>query len=94
MDRCNLTILFEPNQEDLAEFLADHQVEVVASMPCYSAANVDAQRGDGVFDLSIKGLQKLNALGYGKNPNLLLNLVYNPGGADFAAIAGRIGKRL
>ena len=81
MDRCNLTILSEPNQEDLAEFLADHQVEIVASMPCYSAQNVDAQRGDGVFDLSIAGLQKLNALGYGTDPKLPLNLVYNPGGA-------------
>ena len=81
MDRCNLTILFEPNQEDLAEFLADHQVEIVASMPCYSAQNVDAQRGDGVFDLSIAGLQKLNSLGYGIDPKLPLNLVYNPGGA-------------
>ena len=82
MDRCNLTILFEPNQDDLAEFLADHQVEIVASMPCYNAANVDAQRGDGVFDLSIAGLQKLNELGYGTDPQLPLHLVYNPGGAS------------
>lgn len=81
MDRCNLTILFEPGQDDLAEFLTDYQVEIVASMPCYSAENVDAQRGDGVFDLSIAGLQKLNALGYGTNPKLPLHLVYNPGGA-------------
>ncbi len=81
MDRCNLTILFEPNQEDLAAFLAQNEVEIVASMPCYSAQNVDAQRGDGVFDLSIAGLQKLNALDYGTNPKLILNLVYNPGGA-------------
>ena len=81
MDRCNLTILFEPNQENLAEFLAENEVEIVASMPCYSAANVDAQRGDGVFDLSILGLQKLNSLGYGHDPKLQLNLVYNPGGA-------------
>ena len=56
IDRCNLTILFEPGQQDLAQFLADQQVEVVASMPCYSAANVDKQRGDGVFDLSITAL--------------------------------------
>ena len=81
MDRCNLTILFEEGQENLAPFLADHQVEIVASMPCYSARNVDAQRGDGVFDLSIAGLQKLNSLGYGLDPKLQLNLVYNPGGA-------------
>ncbi|NRA23029.1 MAG: arsenosugar biosynthesis radical SAM protein ArsS [Oleispira sp.] len=87
IDRCNLTILNEPGQEDLAQFLADHQVEVVASLPCYSENNVDAQRGKGVFESSIEGLQKLNALGYGKagdgvdEPWLPLNLVYNPGGA-------------
>jgi radical SAM/Cys-rich protein len=81
IDRCNLTILFEPGQEDLAEFLAEQRVEVVASMPCYSAANVDKQRGDGVFDKSIAALQKLNALGYGvPGSGLLLNLVYNPQG--------------
>lgn len=79
MDRCNLTILSEPGQEDLAQFLADHGVDVVASMPCYSAANVDKQRGDGVFDRSIAGLQQLNALGYGQpGSGLSLNLVYNP----------------
>ena len=83
IDRCNLTILFEPGQHDLAQFLADQQVEVVASMPCYSAANVDKQRGDGVFDLSIAGLQQLNALGYGQpDSGLVLNLVYNPQGAS------------
>lgn len=80
IDRCNLTILFEPEQEDLAQFLADHDVEVTASMPCYSQENVDKQRGDGVFDKSIAGLQKLNSLGYGKR--LPLNLVYNPLGAS------------
>ena len=83
IDRCNLTILFEPGQQDLAQFLADQQVEVVASMPCYSAANVDKQRGDGVFDLSIAALQQLNALGYGQpGSGLVLNLVYNPQGAS------------
>ena len=83
IDRCNLTILFEPGQHDLAQFLADQQVEVVASMPCYSAANVDKQRGDGVFDLSIAALQQLNALGYGQpGSGLMLNLVYNPQGAS------------
>ena len=83
IDRCNLTILFEPGQQDLAQFLADQQVEVVASMPCYSAANVDKQRGDGVFDLSIAALQQLNALGYGQpGSGLMLNLVYNPQGAS------------
>jgi radical SAM/Cys-rich protein len=81
IDRCNLTILFEPNQEGLAEFLAEHQVEVVASLPCYSLENVDKQRGEGVFDKSIAGLRKLNALGYGQpGSGLLLNLVYNPQG--------------
>ena len=81
IDRCNLTILFEPGHEDLAEFLAENQVEIVASLPCYSLENVDKQRGKGVFDKSIKGLQKLNALGYGKQGSgLKLNLVYNPQG--------------
>lgn len=82
IDRCNLTILFEPDQEDLAEFLAEHRVEIVASMPCYSLENVDKQRGEGVFDKSIAALQKLNALGYGRaGSGLTLNLVYNPQGA-------------
>lgn len=81
IDRCNLTILSEPGQEDLAAFLAEQGVQVVASMPCYSPANVDRQRGDGVFDLSITGLQQLNALGYGvEGSDLTLNLVYNPQG--------------
>ena len=80
MDRCNLTILFEPNQEGLAEFLATHSVEIVASLPCYDFENVDAQRGTGVFEKSIRALQILNALGYGRSPNLPLNLVYNPAG--------------
>lgn len=83
IDRCNLTILFEPGQDGLAEFLAAQRVEVVASMPCYCAANVDRQRGDGVFDLSIAALQQLNALGYGQEGSrLILNLVYNPQGAS------------
>ncbi len=82
MDRCNLTILLEPAFDGTAEFLAEHRVEIVASMPCYSPANVDAQRGDGVFDASIRALQLLNRLGYGHSPGLALNLVYNPlGGA-------------
>lgn len=81
IDRCNLTILQEPGQEDLAEFLAAHQVEVVASMPCYLEDNVDRQRGKGVFDASIRGLQRLNALGYAREGSgLLLNLVFNPQG--------------
>jgi len=80
MDRCNLTILEQPGQEDLGEFLAANQVEVVASMPCYLQDNVERQRGKGVFDGSIRGLKKLNALGYGRDPALTLNLVYNPQG--------------
>jgi radical SAM/Cys-rich protein len=81
IDRCNLTILLEPGHEDLAEFLRDHRVEIVASMPCYSAENVNAQRGDGVFDASIEALRRLNALGYGTRDELPLHLVYNPVGA-------------
>ena len=82
LDRCNLTILSEPGYEDLAEFLAEQQVQVVASLPCYLQENVDTQRGKGVFDGSMIGLQKLNALGYGKaNSGLTLSLVYNPIGA-------------
>lgn len=81
IDRCNLSILFEPGQEGLAEFLAEQQVEIVASLPCYTLDNVDQQRGKGVFDKSIAGLQKLNALGYGREGSgLTLNLVYNPQG--------------
>jgi len=81
IDRCNLTILSEPGHEDLARFLADNQVEVVASLPCYTEDNVDEQRGNGVFNASISGLQQLNALGYGKpGTGLSLNLVYNPTG--------------
>jgi radical SAM/Cys-rich protein len=82
MDRCNLTILEEPGQADLADFLAEHGVEIIASLPCYLGENVDGQRGKGVFDASIRGLQRLNALGYGAEDaevtGRLLNLVYNP----------------
>lgn len=83
IDRCNLTILSEPGQETLAQFLADNRVVVTASLPCYSEDNVDAQRGKGVFDRSIAGLRALNALGYGREGGELeLNLVYNPQGAS------------
>jgi radical SAM/Cys-rich protein len=82
MDRCNLTILEEPGQEELSEFLAKHRVEIIASLPCYLRENVDFQRGNGVFDRSIRALKKLNQLGYGqKGSDLTLNLVYNPLGA-------------
>lgn len=81
IDRCNLTILSEPGQEDLTDFLASHNVEIVASLPCYLEDNVDAQRGSGVFERSINGLQQLNALGYGQDDGALkLNLVFNPTG--------------
>ena len=91
IDRCNLTILSEPGQETLAAFLAEHGVEVVASLPCYSVDNVDRQRGEGVFDRSIQGLQALNALGYGApGSGLTLNLVYNPQGASLPPPQGAL----
>lgn len=91
IDRCNLTILSEPGQEDLSEFLAAQQVEVTASLPCYSPANVDRQRGDGVFDRSISGLRALNDLGYGQEgTGLVLNLVYNPQGASLPPPQGQL----
>lgn len=86
MDRCNPTILVEPGYEETAEFLAEQQVEVIASLPCYLEDNVDAQRGKGVFSASIKALQKLNALGYGQaDSRLILNLVFNPQGMSLPA---------
>jgi len=83
IDRCNLTVLFEPGLETLAEFLAANQVEVTASLPCYTESNVDQQRGKGAFEKSIRALRLLNGIGYG-NPGsgLALNLVYNPLGAS------------
>ncbi len=79
IDRCNLTILFEPGQENLAEFLAHNRVHIVASLPCYSSDNVDKQRGNGVFQKSIRALQLLNQLGYGRpDSDLQIDLVYNP----------------
>jgi radical SAM/Cys-rich protein len=89
IDRCNLTILSEPGHEDLAEFLAAQGVEITASLPCYSPANVDRQRGDGVFERSIAGLRRLNALGYGDPARrLVLNLVYNPQGPSLPPAQG------
>lgn len=85
IDRCNLTILNEPGYENLAENLAENQVEIMASMPCYLEENVNKQRGNGVFESSIKALKKLNQLGYGKKDSpLILNLVYNPQGASLS----------
>jgi len=91
IDRCNLTILSEPGQADLAAFLADEGVEVVASLPCYSPGNVDRQRGDGVFERSISGLRRLNDLGYGEDGSgLALHLVYNPQGPSLPPAQGML----
>lgn len=79
--RCNITVLFEPKQEDLAQWYADRNVRLVCSLPCYTQDNVDAQRGKGVFDKSIAGLVQLNSLGYGQSKQKILDLVYNPVGA-------------
>jgi radical SAM/Cys-rich protein len=83
IDRCNLTVLAEPGQEDLAEFLAAERVEIVASLPCYTPELVDRQRGKGVYEISIASIRRLNALGYGREASgLTLDLVYNPQGAS------------
>jgi radical SAM/Cys-rich protein len=81
IDRCNLTILLETGYEDLPQLLATTKIEIIASMPCYSAENVNAQRGEGVFEGSMAALQLLNSLGYGIDQELPLHLVYNPVGA-------------
>jgi radical SAM/Cys-rich protein len=78
--RCNLTVLLEPGQDDLAGWYAERGVRLVCSLPCYSRENVDTQRGKGVFGKSIEALQQLNEAGYGVDPSLVLDLVYNPGG--------------
>jgi radical SAM/Cys-rich protein len=83
IDRCNLTVLFEPGQQGTARFLSDNKVKIVASLPCYIKDNVDRQRGNGSFDLSLAALRQLNTLGYGQaGSGLLLDLVYNPQGAS------------
>lgn len=83
IDRCNLTVFFVKGKEHLPQFLADHQVEIIASLPCYQEENVDHQRGKGVFDRSIRALKILNQLGYGKaDTKLILNLVFNPLGPN------------
>ena len=78
--RTNLTVLLEPGLEDMAEFLREHQVQLAASLPCYLEENVQAQRGIGVYEKSIAAIRQMNTLGYGKDPELPLSLVYNPGG--------------
>lgn len=91
IDRCNLTVLFQPGMDDLAEFLAAHEVYVVASLPCYQAENVEKQRGKGAFDKSIEALRQLNALGYGRpETGLRLDLVYNPLGATLPPPQSRL----
>ena len=81
MDRCNLTVIFEPGKDYLPEFFKCHQIELVCSLPCYSSENVDKQRGKGTFDASIRALQIFNQFGYGQSESgLILNLVYNPVG--------------
>ena len=91
IDRCNLTVLFEPGQEGLAEFLAAQRVEVVASLPCYTPELVDRQRGKGVYETSIAAIRKLNALGYGREASgLTLDLVYNPQGASLPPPQARL----
>jgi len=79
--RTNLTVTCEPKMEEMVEFYSGAGVRLVASLPCYTEVNVDTQRGQGVYDKSVKALKRLNAAGYGSNPNLKLDLVYNPGGA-------------
>jgi radical SAM/Cys-rich protein len=103
IDRCNLTVLEEPGQEDLGAFLSSHKVEITASLPCHTEELVDRQRGKGVYEKSIRAIRRLNALGYGGE--LVLNLVYNPQGpslpppqqkleADYKRILGeRFGIR-
>jgi radical SAM/Cys-rich protein len=82
IDRCNLSVLLQPGMERMAGFLASEGVRIVASLPCYQRGNVDKQRGKGAFDDSITALRLLNRLGYGRAPGLMLDLVYNPGGAS------------
>ena len=83
IDRCNLTVLLEPRQEDLLDFLCEQQVDIIASLPCYTAENVDKQRGRGVFERSIHALRLLNSAGYGLPGSIFrLDLVFNPGGAS------------
>lgn len=91
IDRCNLTVLYEPGQQDTAEWLAAHGISVIASLPCYGAENVEKQRGKGVFNKSVEGLRWLNRLGYGQpDSGLSLDLVYNPVGASLPPPQARL----
>ncbi|MBI4483428.1 MAG: arsenosugar biosynthesis radical SAM protein ArsS [Acidobacteria bacterium] len=94
IDRCNLTVLFEPGMEELAQFLVAHQVELVCSLPCYTTGNVDWQRGSGVFEKSVEALRLLNRLGYGQAGSpLILHLVYNPLGAFLPPPQGQLESK-
>jgi radical SAM/Cys-rich protein len=88
--RTNLTVFFEPGHGDLPEFFRDHGIEAIASLPCYGPKNVDLQRGEGVFEKSIRALRRLNELGYGREPDLPLLLVYNPLGATLPPDQGAL----
>jgi len=91
IDRCNLTVLLEPGMEQLGEFMAENHVQIIASLPCYTPGNVDAQRGRGVFDKSMEAMRRLNRLGYGMpGSDLKLNLVYNPLGAKLPPDQARL----
>jgi radical SAM/Cys-rich protein len=92
IDRCNLTVLLVRSQGDLADFLAEHRVEVIASLPSFRAAGTDAQRGEGVFEKSIEGLRRLNAKGYGTGGDLRLGLVHNPVGAFLPGDQGSLER--
>ena len=92
--RTNLVILKEEKYRHLPQFYADHKIEVVCSLPYYRAKEMDRVRGNGTFDQAIQVIQELNALGYGKNPDLVLNMVYNPAGAFLSAGAERHGERI
>lgn len=94
IDRCNLTILLAPGYEDMAKFLADNQVEIVASLPCYLPENTDKQRGDGAYQQSVDALQKLNALGYGRaDSGLMLTLVFNPAGPSLPPVQQKLEEQ-
>ncbi len=88
--RTNLTALMEPGNEEMPEFLREYRVQLTASLPCYLKENVQAQRGEGVYEKSVKVLRRLNSLGYGSQPDLGLNLVYNPGGAFLPSEQSRL----
>ncbi len=92
IDRCNLTILLVPAQKDLVDFLVENKVHIVASLPCYTRENVDKQRGDGAFSKSIEAVKILNQAGYARAKDLILDFIYNPGGASLAGEQAQLEK--